>query len=371
MKIRENIRSIVALSLIPAIGAQRIRNLLLLTDQAERIFAMPEDELLQVPGIGNGTAGRIAAFRNWKLVDQIIEKSRKNGYDLITIEDDDYPSRLNEIYDPPVLLWCRGNRSAVNMDGFSVVGTRNPSRYGRQTAKYFTDELISNGFSIISGLAYGIDSIAHQCAVDRGSATIAVLGSGINRIYPTENIPLVHSIMENGGAIISEFPPGTKPDAGNFPVRNRIVSGMSFGTLVIETAEEGGSMITANLALEQNREVFIVPHQVDAPKGRGCNTLIRSGAGKLVQTIDDILVELPFRKVEEMTRRPEKPNWQTLQLDQHQVQICKLLEEYDILHVDQLSRLTEIPVNRLLGFLLELELLDCVKSIVGKQFQIK
>jgi DNA processing protein len=370
MKIRENVRSVIALSLIPSVGAQRIRQLLTLADNAGDIFKIPKQDLMVLPGIGAGTAAGIRSFNAWEQVDRILEKSVRAGYQLITVDDHDYPARLKEIYDPPVLLWCLGNKKALNLDAISVVGTRNPSYYGRKTALSITGELIDHGFCIISGLAYGIDSIAHRAAVERRSSTIAVLGSGLDRVYPTENIPLANAILEHGGAIITEFPPGTKPDAVNFPVRNRIVSGSSLGTLVIETANEGGSMITANMALEQNREVFVVPHPVNSPKGYGCNSLIKNGCGKLVQNVQDILDELPFRIMEKHQSKTSVPVWESVNLTDVQKKICIILGEYGIIHVDQISRIADMPVNTLLSCLLELEISGCVRSISGKQFQL-
>lgn len=370
MNIRENVRSVIALSLIPSVGAQRIRQLLTIADNADDIFKIPKQELMGLPGIGPGTASGIKSFNAWEQVDRILEKSLRSGYQLITIDDPDYPARLKEIYDPPVLLWCLGNKKALNQDAISVIGTRNPSYYGRKTALNITGELIDHGFCIISGLAYGIDSIAHRVAVDRRSSTIAVLGSGLDRVYPTENIPLANAIIEHGGAVITEFPPGTKPDAGNFPVRNRIVSGSSLGTIVIETANEGGSMITANLALEQNREVFVVPHPVNSPKGYGCNSLIKNGCGKLVQNVQDILDELPFRIIEKHQGKASEPAWKSVSLTGAQKKVCTILDEYGIMHVDQISRIANVPVNTLLGCLLELEISGCIRSISGKQFRL-
>jgi DNA processing protein len=370
MKIRENVRSVIALSLIPSVGAQRIRQLLTLADDAGDIFKIPKRDLMVLPGIGPGTASGIRSFNAWDQVDRILEKSVRSGYQLITIDDPDYPTRLKQIYDPPVLFWCLGNKQALNLDAISVIGTRNPSNYGRKMAIGFTGDLIDHGLCIISGLAYGIDSLAHRVSVERRSSTVAVLGSGLDRIYPTENIPLANAILEHGGAIITEFPPGTKPDAVNFPVRNRIVSGSSLGTLVIETAKEGGSMITANLALEQNREVFVVPHPVNSPKGYGCNSLIKNGCGKLVQNVHDILEELPFRIMERHQSKTSDPVWESAALTDVQKKICTILGEYGIIHVDQISRIADIPVNALLGCLLELEISGCVRSISGKQFQL-
>ncbi|MFU8861691.1 MAG: DNA-processing protein DprA [Cyclonatronaceae bacterium] len=329
---------------------------------------MHKHELMSLQGIGPGTAAGIRSFRDWNRVDSILEKSRKSGYQLITIDDPDYSGRLKEIYDPPLLLWCRGNTKALDSDSIAVVGTRNPSHYGRQMASKITGDLIDQGLCIISGLAYGIDSIAHRTAVERSSSTIAVLGSGLDRIYPTQNIPLANAIIEQGGAIITEFPPGTKPDSVNFPVRNRIVSGLALGTLIVETANEGGSMITANLALEQNREVFAIPHVIDSGRGVGCNSLIKKGCAKLVQNIQDIMDEIPFRTPEKSTPGTIVDSRDLSALNEQQKRLCSLLEKNGVLHVDQISHMIDVPVNKLLAVLLELEISGYIRSVSGKQF---
>jgi DNA processing protein len=354
-----NVRAVIALGLIPSVGANRIRQLVSFAGSACDVFNMELGELLSIPGIGQATASGIKSFNSWSRVDAILEKSARHGYRMLITDDQEYPGRLAEIHDPPVILWCRGEVKTLGMDGISVIGTRSPSHYGKQMAASFTEELVGYGFCIVSGLAYGIDSIAHRVAVDKQAATIAVLGSGPDRIYPTENIPLANRILDQGGAIITEFPPGTKPDAANFPVRNRIVS------------EGGGSMITANLALEQGREVFVVPHPATSAKGVGCNSLIKKGWGKLVQNIDDILEELPFRILEKRASAVLVPAWQTEELTPDQKKICEFLNEYGIMHIDQISRLTGKPVSRLLGIMLELELKGIIRSGSGKQFRLK
>lgn len=368
MKIRENVRTVIALSLIPSVGAQRIKQLLNHAAVADDIFRMHKQELMTIPGIGPATAAGIVSFKAWNQVDSILERSRKSGYQLVTVDDPDYSDLLKEIYDPPVLLWCLGNRKVLSTSGIAVVGTRNPSHYGRQIARKITGDLVDQGLCIVSGLAYGIDSIAHRTAVERRSCTIAVLGSGPDRIYPTQNIPLANAIVEQGGAIITEYPPGTKPDSVNFPVRNRIVSGIAMGTLVVETANEGGSMITANLALEQNREVFVIPHAVDSKKGVGCNSLIKNGGAKLVQNVQDILDEIPFRTMEKIPRKTDSIARDLSNLDNKQKRLCTILDEYGIMHIDQISRIVDLPVNKLLALLLELEISGYVRSVSGKQF---
>lgn len=364
-------RVILALSLIPQLGAQRIRMLLRAVDNPMDIFDLKQKDLLAIQGIGQQVAAAVAGYKNWNKVDQILETSRKMNAEIISLASAKYPPILKEIYDSPLLLWVLGSADALSGENVAVVGTRTPTAYGKDMARHFVEGLVAQNATIISGLAYGIDTIAHKTTLDYGGKTIAVLGSGIDKIYPNANIPLAHNIIESGGAVITEFPPGTKPDAGNFPVRNRVVSGLSLGVLVIETGLKGGSMITANSALDQNREVFIVPHNNTSKLGIGCNKLIKEGYGKLVQSIDDIFNEISFRQKFEGTD-DGKPtsSWRDKGLGEQAGQICTLLEEGP-LHIDTISEKLTVNGGQLLADLLELEFSGCVTQKAGKIFELK
>lgn len=368
----EKIRTVVALSCIKNIGARRIQRFLKKVENPFDIFRMSKDELTAFPGIGPKAARSIAGFDNWDKVDEILKKAEQTGSDLLTPDMDQYPFRLNEIYDPPPLIWLKGDRHILNRNAIAVVGTRHPTPYGRKAARQFTRDLVENGLTVISGLAYGIDTIAHQTTLDTGGLTVAVLGSGIDNIYPGSNRKLAESIIENGGAVLSEFPPGTNPDAGNFPVRNRIVSGMSMGVLVVESGIEGGSMITARLALDQNREVFVIPHAFDTSSGAGCNYLIKNGLGKLVQDITDALSEIPQFKVIRQTgvEASDVAVWQSIELDEESIEICRMLADGP-LHIDVLCEKANLPPDNMLQRLFELELMDCVDQKPGKMFALR
>lgn len=373
MKTKEpHLRELVALSLIPNIGAQRIKTLLKAVDHPQEIFRLGRKELSSIYGIGDGTADMILRFNEWERVDNVISATDKAGFDILSMADETYPSLLREIYDPPVLLWIRGRTEVLRSDSIAVVGTRKCSQYGREMAEYFTGELVREGLTVVSGLAYGIDAAAHAAAVEAGGTTIAVLGSGIDVIYPSKHTRLASEIVEGNGAVISEFPPGTPPDAGNFPVRNRIVSGMSLGTLVIESGREGGSMITATSALDQNREVFVVPHPVKNRSGSGCNYLIKTGQGKLVQEIDDLLNELAVYRSPgtEGHSSPAERRWRTMDLDELSTSICKLLEESPR-HIDEIGKQLDLPAHVLLPKLLQLEMNECVRQNAGKIFRLR
>jgi DNA processing protein len=279
----DDIRTRIALSLVSGVGAHRARLMLDRVDRPPDVFKLSESDLLAIPGIGPQVVKSMQTFVGWNYVDQVVKRTEALGCQVIIPEDEVYPDLLRQTDDPPLILWVRGDVSVLQLAGIAVVGTRSPSPYGRDMAALFARELASAGFCIVSGLAYGIDTVAHRSALDAGGATIAVLGSGIDRIYPVPNTDLAERISNGRGLVISEFAPGTKPDYSNFPVRNRVVSGLSLGVLVVETKDKGGSMITARLALEQNREVFVIPHNLKNSRATGCHKLIRESSGKLVE----------------------------------------------------------------------------------------
>ena len=368
------LRALIALSLIPGLGTRRAKQIAVNVDDPSRIFKLTKSELRAIEGIGEASSLAVLAFDDWKQVDEIIEKTEKNGSKIISIVDLEYPQLLKQIYDPPALFWLKGDPEALSKPGIGVIGTRNASTYGKKTAERLSKELGEAGLCIFSGLAYGIDVIAHKAALDAGAPTVAVLGSGIDNLYPKKHADIANQIVKNGGAVITEFPLGTNPDAGNFPVRNRIVSGLSLGVLVVESGIQGGSMITAELALDQNREVFAVPHNLDNPSGTGCNYLIKNGTAKLVQTVDDILVELPVEQGEEhRTKNVELrtlKGWREEELDDLSKKICEILEEGEK-QIDALSDELQVNTSQLLVALLQLEMKNLVTQKAGKVFELR
>lgn len=367
--------ALVALTLIPKLGIQRIRLLLQVVDHPGEIFMLTSPELEQVDGIGPTIAASILEFDDWGKVAEVFENADRVGAQIISYQDAVYPPLLREIYDPPVLLWVKGNAECLKNSGIAVVGTRRATTYGLKMAKKISGQLVKHKLMVVSGLAFGIDAAAHNATLKAGGKTVAVLGSGIDVIYPQKNAGLAAEIIENDGAIITEFPMGTPPDAGNFPERNRIVSGLTLGTLVVESGLKGGSMITAQSALMQNREVFVVPHALENANGIGCNHLIKRGAGKLVQTVDDILEELSnyqYQRNEKMQLQDESPEefkWENMDLDEEAEAICKLLKN-DSMHIDDISKALEKPSPQLLAKLLELEMMNCVRQRAGKNFEL-
>ncbi len=294
-----------------------------------------------------------------------LRRLEKAGGRMVTLWDAEYPGLLKSIYDPPPFLFLVGAldpRAAA----VAVVGTRNPSAYGMRVAERFAMDLASRGITIVSGLARGVDTVAHGSALKAGGRTIAIIGSGIDIIYPTENTGLAHRICAKG-ALVSEFAMGTKPDAMNFPQRNRIISGMSLGTVVVETGVEGGAMITARLALDQNREVFAVPSPV-TPGGRsGTNLLIREGNATLIETADDVLRELAPRLTGFVTGLPDPPPSPLPPLTLFEQKVLDILTDHPQ-HIDLVAGRSGFTTAEALVHLLALEFKGGARQLPGKFF---
>lgn len=315
MKNLEEKKYWIWLSLIPNLGSKKKEILLKIYKTPETIYHLKEKDLSKIKGMGEKTIENMLAQNIRNSVEQHIEYMLKNNIDIVSIYDKEYPSILKEIYDPPISLYCKGDKTILNKKSIGIVGCREVTEYGKGAAKYFAYHLAKQNINIISGLAKGVDSYAHIGAVCAQSEennpqqelnnpqvreknsqvkscphvdnlkncgkTVAVLGNGIDMTYPKENEYLAKEIIEKGGAILSEYPLGTKPEKMNFPARNRIISGMSQGILVIEAKEKSGTLITVDFALEQGRDVFVVPGNIVSENSAGTNDLIKQGA-KLV-----------------------------------------------------------------------------------------
>lgn len=357
--------ALIALSLVPGVGPGRIRTLLAAFGSATGVLQASPKALARVPGIGPQTASAIAGFDDHALVEEQVRCAEQQGITLVPVWDDRFPRLLREIYDPPAFLWMRGTLIEQDERAISIVGTRRSSDYGRRMAREFATALAEKGLTVVSGLAYGIDGAAHKAAVDAGGRTLAVLGSGADRIYPAKHTRLADDIAAHG-AILSEYPLGAAPDAPNFPRRNRIISGLSLGTLVVEAFETGGALITARLAVEQNREVFALPSPVHSRSGMGTNRLIQRGHAKLVLNIDDILEELGFADLP----APASATMQaTLPDDLSAIE----KDLYDVLdaeaqHIDTICQKTGYDASTALVYLLSLEFKGLVRQMAGKQF---
>lgn len=374
----EDIKYIFFLTLVENLGNVRINNLLKFYKDPMEIFEANERELTKIDGINKVAAlsikkasDKIAEFESLfnNLVDELIKKQIK----LISIKDKEFPENLKFIYDPPVLLFYKGNLSPDDRFSISIVGTRFPTEYGKSICINIASQLADLGIPIISGMARGIDTVAHKYALEKGSITYAVLGSGVDVIYPMENKKLYEKIIENG-AIISEFLPGAKPDKVNFPLRNRLISGISLGTVIIETGLRGGSLITAGCAMEQNREIFAVPGHINSKKSEGTNDLIKRGYAKLITSADDILeeVESKFKYFEKFKEKRNKTSSdvqekKTIELNMFEKKIYDVINTEPI-HIDKISELTLLSISDCLVNLLSLEFKGLIRQIPGKNF---
>lgn len=283
------VEALVSLNMVGEIGTIRLKRLLAYFGQPENILKAPQEKLTVVFGIGEKIAQKIHALKKENL-EKEFALVKKLGLKIITQDDQVYPENLKNIYDPPMLLYVKGELKPEDKLSMAIVGSRRASFYGLSCAEKFASDLAGKGITIVSGMARGIDSYAHKGALKAGGRTIAVIGSGFNNIYPPENKKLAEEIAKCG-AVISEFPLDMLPKKENFPRRNRIISGLSLGVLVVEAARNSGALITADFALEQGREVFALPGKVDSNTSFGTNGLIKQGA-KLVSGVDDILEEL-------------------------------------------------------------------------------
>ena len=288
-------------SLIPKLGVKRKQKLLDIYKNPEAIYYLDEKKLHEIEGFEECIIKEIKSENTRKIVKKHIEYMEKNNIDIINIEDSEYPQILKEIYDPPISLYCRGNKNALKNKSIGVVGCRDATQYGKSASKYFAYNLTKQNVNIVSGLAKGVDSYAHIgsiCAQLENNSlqqnqtcgkTIAVLGNGLDDLYPKDNLYIAKKIIECGGAIVSEYPLGTKPDKMNFPARNRIISGLSSGILVVEAKEKSGTLITVDFALEQGRDVFVVPGNINSLNSVGTNALVKQGA-RLVTNYTEIFL---------------------------------------------------------------------------------
>ena len=358
-----SLRPWFALKSVPGIGNLLFRRLVEQFGSPEAVLCADGPALQSVQGV---TARLVATMRRHRVpdaVDRELEAVRKKGYTIVTQTDPCFPPLLRQIPDPPPFLYVYGSLPTTGLN-IAVVGSRNATDYGISTTRQLCMDLVRQQVNIVSGMARGVDTAAHSGAIAAGGRTVSVLGTGLDRIYPRENTGLFHQIAENG-AVITEFSLDTGPDAHHFPARNRIISGMCHGTVVVEATGRSGSLITARLAAEQNREVFAVPGNIHSFKSVGTHTLIQAGA-KLVVHAGDVLDEfLHIQTHKQIASKPPKPSTPALTEDEAMV-IDSL--EADSVHIDDLSRRLALSSGRLSGLLLQLELKGLVVQSPGKRF---
>jgi DNA processing protein len=367
----------LALGLTPGLGPTRVRHLVDHFGNVAAIFRASLTEL-EAAGLLAVSAQSLGTGKSLELAQEELGKARAAGVQIVTLDDPEYPQHLKQIYDPPLLLYVRGDVKVLSQPGIAVVGTRHPTPYGSGMAERLSIDLVAHGLAIFSGMARGVDTAAHRGAMAAKGKTVAVFGTGVDVLYPKENSRLAEQILALGGALISEFPLGTFAAPQNFPIRSRIISGMSIGVLVVEAAEYSGTRITARCALEQNRDVFAVPGNVTNKNSWGPNTLIKQGA-KLVATWEDVWEELPenirLALTPATTDESKQEGTASLfpvdnPLSPHERRIFALLKADEAAHIDEIvDRLEpELSSSEIFAALFELELAGKVRQLPGKNF---
>jgi DNA processing protein len=355
----------IALNMLPTMGPVRLRKLLEVFGGPERILGAKRSDLRTIEGIGNEVADQITSWENTVDLAAELQRIRDFGAEVITAESPVYPRQLREIHAPPIVLYVWGQLTERDQHAIGVIGSRRTSHYGAESAKKLSYQLAYAGLTIVSGLARGIDTAAHQGALAAKGRTIAVIGSGLMKLYPPENAALAEKIRDGNGAIVSEFSMEIEPDRQTFPMRNRIISGWSHGILVVEAGLNSGALITASQAIEQGRSVYAVPGHINAPTAQGSNRLIQQGA-KLVMDASDILddlhILLPEKQQLPATSVRSLP---PLSSDERRV--------YDAINptetaIDQIAMTCELPSATVSSVLLRLELKRLVKQLPGKYF---
>lgn len=364
----DEVRHWLELSLIPGVGSKTFLKLLQSFGAPESVLEAPRSTLSQVEGVTTTLAEAIDRGAKDEL-DKSLKLIEEHEVSVVTIEDPDYPEFLKHIHDPPPLLYVKGTLDRGDRNAISIVGTRRATHYGKTVASKLAGDLARIGITVVSGLAYGVDAAAHKGALEAGGRTIAVLGCGVDVVYPRANSKLFERIP-GSGALVSEFPMGCQPDAGLFPQRNRIVSGLSLGTLVIEAPRKSGALITARLAMEQGREVLAVPGNIFSPYGEGCHRLIKDGA-KLVENVYDIIgeVEASLEKID--TRASisaadgiDRKNLK-MSADERKVFDCLSMLP---MHIDDIIEECDLTASRAASALVTLELKGQIQQLSGKQF---
>jgi DNA processing protein len=360
--------ALLALGFVPGIGNYIIRQLISYCGSASRVFDTPKGKLQKIPGIGPKTAEAIHHHRTMDRAEKEWIKAKKEQVNLLFYLDKHYPSRLKEINDAPFVLYARGNMDFENSRVVGIVGTRKASSYGKACVEELVEGLAPHGVLIVSGLAYGIDIAAHKAAMRHGLPTVAVMGSGIDVIYPSSHRDAARKMEMNGG-LVTEKPFGTPPDAHHFPERNRIIAGLCDAIVVAEATRQGGALITAELANDYNREVFAFPGSINHTTSAGCNYLIKTQRAQLITSASDLLEYMNWNT-------PQSPSADRVAmrsmdvLNETEREIVIALRQKSPMILDEISWRTGLPVSQLAGILLTLEFKGWVKSLPGKQYAL-
>lgn len=358
----------IALTLVPNIGTVQAK-ILLQQCEAEEIFHAKKSFLEKMEGIGPVRAAAIKSFRDFHLAEEELRCMDINGIRPVFLSDKAYPKRLLNCYDSPTLLYQKGEADLNASRMIALIGTRSNSEYGRQQTEKLVDALTEARVTIVSGLAYGIDAIAHKAALKNGLPTIAVLAHGLDQIYPPQHSAMAREMIQQAGALLSEFRCGDKPDKHNFPTRNRIVAGMTDATVVVETGIKGGSIITAELANGYNKDVFAIPGKNTDPKSAGCNTLIKTNKAVLL-TDPQQLIELMGWEDEPVKKEKRIQRALFIEMAPEEKIIAGILAEKEMVSIDEINLLSGLSSSAVAGALLNLELQSVVLSLPGKQYRL-
>src|SRR6187431_1801151 len=358
----------ISLTLIPGIGPVQAKILLQHYDTAE-IFTAKKSSLEKIEGIGVVKAANIKAFTNFSNAEEEIKFIEKYKITPLFLTDKNYPQRLLNCYDSPTLLFYKGDADLNASKVVAIIGTRNHTEYGKQQTERLVKELSSQKILVVSGMAFGIDAIAHKAAYKNNLATVGVLGHGLDQIYPPDHSNLAKDMLKHGGGLLTEFRSNTKPDKHNFPTRNRIVAGMSDATIVIETGDKGGSMITAELANGYNKDVFALPGRVNDHKSAGCNFLIRNNKAMLLTDAEELIEVMGWEeKSEKSVVRSQKELF--IELSKDEKIIVDILKEKDLVHVDELNFKSGLSSSSMAVAILNLELQGVVATLPGKLYKL-
>lgn len=363
----QNRLSLLALHFIPGIGDYLIRQLVSYCGSAERVFKIPKGKLLKVPGIGTVTAEAITQGKPFAQAEKECRRAEKENVKLLFFTDSDYPSRLRQVNDGPTLLYAKGKMDLENAKTVAIVGTRQSTAYGRECVERLVRDLVPHDTLIVSGLAYGIDIHAHKQAIKHNLATVGVMGSGMDVIYPAAHRDVAESMMRKGG-LLTEHPFGTQPDAHNFPARNRIVAALADAVIIVEAAEKGGALITADIANSYNKDVFAMPGNIKQSHSAGCNNLIKSNRAHLLTSIRDLEYIMNW----DAGAAPAKKEAMSLEgfSPEEQRVIQALHDNNKQLMIDELSWKTNVPVSQIASVLLTLEFKGVIASLPGKVYKL-
>ena len=358
----------LALIHVPNIGSVHARILAEKFGSAEAIFRTPKGQLEKIEGIGSIRARRIKDFKGFDSCEKEITFIKRFGIETFFLTDKEYPQRLLHCYDPPTLLFFKGTANLNAPKIIGIIGTRNNTDYGKQQTEKLIRELSTQNILIISGLAFGIDAIAHKASIKNGLSTVGVLAHGLDQVYPPEHTSLAKDMIRKGGGLLTEFPSATKPDKHNFPTRNRIVAGLCDAIIVIETGIKGGSMITAELANGYNKDVFAFPGRVSDAKSAGCNYLIQNNKAMLLNDAEQLLETMGWK---ETTIKPvAKQKELFIQLNPDEKLVVDLLQEKTTLHIDEIKRFSGLSNSNVASTILNLELQNVIVSLPGKIYRL-